>query len=279
MTWVRRGVGPISALALAASLLLARVHPFGDAGLYGAKAAQAPQPPQASLMDHSSIPPAARGILIAKCADCHSTQTHTPFYGHFAPISWLLERDIVEARKHMNLSQWDTYSADQQQTLIAKIVQQTKSHEMPLPQYRMIHWNSRITNSDIQTFTQWAHNPPLAAADTTAPADSTAATASDGDATRGQAVFEKRCTGCHALDTNREGPRLQGVYGRAAGSVPGFPYSGALRQAHVVWNDQSLEKWLTDPDSFIAATNMDFRVVKPQERKDLISFLQHAGGK
>ena len=68
--------------------------------------------------------------------------TRTPFYGHFAPISWLLERDILEGRDHMNLSTWDTYSADQQETFKAKIVQETKSHEMPLPQYRIIHWNS-----------------------------------------------------------------------------------------------------------------------------------------
>jgi hypothetical protein len=39
------------------------------------------------------------------------------YYGHFAPASWLMERDIVEARKAMNLSLWDSYSADQQQTL------------------------------------------------------------------------------------------------------------------------------------------------------------------
>jgi cytochrome c len=96
---------------------------------------------------------------------------------------------------------------------------------------------------------------------------------------RGQAVFEKRCTGCHALTTEREGPRLQGVFGRTVGAVPGFPYSHALREAHTVWNAESLDKWLTEPDSFLAGSNMDFRVPKPQERRDLIAFLAKSSGK
>ena len=46
--------------------------------------------------------------------------------------------------------------------------------------------------------------------------------ADDGEA--GKQLFEKRCTGCHALDRNKEGPRLGGVYGRPAGTAPSFNY-------------------------------------------------------
>ena len=85
MRWIR-GVGLISAL-VAASFLLAYVPPFGDAGLYGAKAAHAPIPEDA-------LPSDTRTILVAKCGDCDSTQTHTPVYGRFAPISWFVERGV-----------------------------------------------------------------------------------------------------------------------------------------------------------------------------------------
>jgi cytochrome c len=263
--WIR-GVGAISALAVAASFLLAHVHPFGDAGLYGTKAAQATIPEQAS------IPPEARAILTTKCADCHSSQTRAPIYGHFAPISWLMERDIVEGRKHMNLSQWNSYSADQQQTFAAKIVQETKSHDMPLLQYQMIHWDTRITDSDVRVFSEWAHG-------SSTPADSTMQATVDGDPARGAALFEKRCTGCHSLTTNRKGPILHGVYGRITGSVSAFPYSAALKDAHVEWNDQSLDKWLADPDAFLPGNNMDFLVARPQERKDLIAYFKQSAGK
>jgi len=256
----RSRAGSIAVLALTASLLLARVHPFGDAGLYTAHAAEAPIP------EHASIPSEARAILAAKCADCHSDQTYAPVYGHLAPISWLLERDIVDGRKHMDLSQWDTYSPDQQQTFAAKIVQETKSRDMPLIQYRMIHWSSRITAADLQTLTQWSHG--MSATDITTQATTA------GDPVRGKALFEKRCTGCHALTQSHEGPRLLGVYGRTTGSVPGFPYSDVLKNANIVWNEQSLDKWLTDPDAFLPGNNMDFLLARPQERKDIISYFK-----
>jgi cytochrome c len=265
MRWVR-GVGSISALAVAASLLLAHVHVFGDAGLFGAQAAQAPIP------EHSTISPDARAILTTKCVDCHTMQTRAPIYSRFAPISWLMERDIVEGRKHMNLSQWDSYSPDQQQTFAAKIVQETKSHDMPLLQYRMIHWDTRITDADVRVFSQWAHGSSTLA-------DPTIQATADGDPARGAALFDKRCTGCHSLTTNREGPILQGVYGRTTGFVPAFPYSAALKDAHIAWNDQTLDNWLTDPDAFLPGNNMDFLVARPQERKDLIAFFKKSAGK
>jgi cytochrome c len=257
----------VTASVFAVSLLLARVHPFGDAGLFGAPSARP------SIPDGTGIPADVRAILTTKCADCHSAQTHSRIYGHFAPISWLMERDVLQGRKHMNLSQWDSYSPDQRPIFKAMIVQQTKSHDMPLLQYRMIHWSASITPTDIQALTQWAHNPATGAA------DSAMADASNGDPVRGAALFEKRCTGCHALTQNHEGPQLKGVYGRTTGSVPGFPYSDALKKANVTWNDQSLEKWLTDPDAFLPGNNMDFLVAKPQERADLIAYFKKSAGK
>jgi len=100
-----------------------------------------------------------------------------------------------------------------------------------------------------------------------------------GDPAKGKQVFEKRCTGCHALEQNREGPRLQGVFGRTSGEVPGFPYSLALIKAHIVWNESSLEQWLTDPDALVPGNNMEFHVPNAQERSDLVSFLHQNSGK
>jgi cytochrome c len=95
-----------------------------------------------------------------------------------------------------------------------------------------------------------------------------------GDPVRGQQIFEKRCTGCHALEQNREGPRLHGVFGRTSGTVPGYPYSPELVKAAIVWDESSLEQWLSGPDILVPGTNMDFHVPKPEERRDLISFLK-----
>jgi cytochrome c len=224
-------------------------------------------------MEHAPVSPEVRAILSAKCADCHSAGAPAPLYGRFAPVSWLMERDIVEARDAMNLSLWEKYSADQQEVLKAEIVSQAKAGTMPPVQYGVVHWKAVITDADVQVLTEWARGEPLRVS------DSMGQVLTEGDALRGKDVFEKRCTGCHAMEQDREGPRLRGVFGRTSGTVAGFDYSPALKKAQVVWNDNTLERWLADPDALVPGNNMEFHVAKPQERRDLIRFLKQSAGR
>ena len=97
----------------------------------------------------------------------------------------------------------------------------------------------------------------------------------DGQSTQdGQALFQKRCTGCHALDADHEGPRLRGVVGRAAGTVKTFQYSEALKNAKYIWDETKLDKWLTDTESVVPDNDMSFRVPKQEERAAIISYLK-----
>jgi cytochrome c len=98
--------------------------------------------------------------------------------------------------------------------------------------------------------------------------------AAAGDAMRGQALYESRCTACHSLDHSRIGPASRGVYGRQSAQVEGFDYSPALKGAHVVWDAKSLDRWLTDPEAFIPGQKMGYMVQDPQDRADLIAFLE-----
>jgi cytochrome c len=99
------------------------------------------------------------------------------------------------------------------------------------------------------------------------------------DPANGKLLFEKRCTGCHSLNAEKEGPHLGNVFGRAAGTVPNFKYSDALKSAHVTWDEPSLDKWLTNPDSLIPDNDMAFHVPKAEERADIIRFLRESAGK
>jgi cytochrome c len=94
------------------------------------------------------------------------------------------------------------------------------------------------------------------------------------DPARGKAIFEKRCTGCHAMDVDHEGPRLAGVFGRKAGTVPGFDYSNGLKKSGVTWDEVTLKRWLTNPDLMVPDTTMDFLIPKAKERADVIAYLQ-----
>ncbi len=92
-------------------------------------------------------------------------------------------------------------------------------------------------------------------------------------------LFERRCAGCHALDKDKEGPRLRGVYGRVSGSVPSFSYSDGLKKAAITWDDQSLERWLTNPEAVVSDTDMAFHVKEAEERKAIIEYLKSLSGR
>ena len=94
------------------------------------------------------------------------------------------------------------------------------------------------------------------------------------DPTQGQRLFERRCTGCHRLDELRSGPRLRGVFGRAAGADPGFPYSSALKSSGLTWNEATLDRWLTDPEALVPDTDMAFRMSDAGERAEIIAYLK-----
>src|SRR4051812_14682819 len=85
---------------------------------------------------------------------------------------------------------------------------------------------------------------------------------------------------CHSLEAekNMTGPSLSGVWGRKAGTAPSFTrYSDALKSSGMVWNDQTLDRWLADPQHVIPGNTMTFRgVADPQQRADLLAYLKQA---
>lgn len=98
----------------------------------------------------------------------------------------------------------------------------------------------------------------------------------EGDATRGKAIYE-RCQACHSLERNRSGPKHCGIFGREAGGVNGYRYSRALSGSGIVWDRESLDRFLENPLKAVPGTRMGYAGVKdPQERADLIAFLTAA---
>lgn len=99
-----------------------------------------------------------------------------------------------------------------------------------------------------------------------------------GDATAGEQVFRRLCTACHiptATGPRRLGPPLFGVVGRHSGSIPGFTYSQANRNANVTWTPEVLFEYLRNPRAFIVGTTMSFAGIRDdQERANVIAYLQ-----
>lgn len=98
-----------------------------------------------------------------------------------------------------------------------------------------------------------------------------------GDATRGANAFQA-CASCHSVKPGEQltGPSLAQIWNHEAGTVPGFTrYSEAMRKTKVVWNAETLDRWLTDPGAFITGTSMTFPGLRePAARQDVIAYLK-----
>lgn len=94
---------------------------------------------------------------------------------------------------------------------------------------------------------------------------------------RGEQVYE-RCVACHSIEGNRTGPQHCGLFGRRAGTAPGFDgYSQAMRDSKIVWNERTLDAFLQDPTKTVAGTTMGYAGVKDaRDRADLIAWLREA---
>jgi cytochrome c len=114
-----------------------------------------------------------------------------------------------------------------------------------------------------------------AAASLPAAADTT------GNADAGRAVFDRHCKSCHQIGegaAHRTGPLLNGVFGRAAGSVEGFGFSPAMTHAGaegLTWDHETLAAFLESPRALVTGTRMNFRGLKDAgQRADLVAFLR-----
>ena len=100
-----------------------------------------------------------------------------------------------------------------------------------------------------------------------------------GDVENGSKIFAK-CKACHTItpDKHRIGPSLADVIGRTAGTAPGYKYSKAMKAygaSGIVWNEQTLDTYLTNPRQIVKGTKMTFPGLKTSEqRADLITYLK-----
>lgn len=91
---------------------------------------------------------------------------------------------------------------------------------------------------------------------------------------RGQNLFRAKCAACHSIGCNRNGPKLEGLVGRQAGSVVGFKYySEELKRSGIVWSEKTIDEYIADPAKMIPGTSMAgaLRVESATERREIIA--------
>ncbi len=97
----------------------------------------------------------------------------------------------------------------------------------------------------------------------------------------GERQFARKCSVCHTLnpdDANRAGPTLHKIFGRKIGTLPGYPYSKALKSLDIVWSAETIDKLFDlGPDKFTPGSKMPLQRITEKEKRDaLINFLRRA---
>src|SRR5262245_10151907 len=94
----------------------------------------------------------------------------------------------------------------------------------------------------------------------------------------GQLAFNNACRTCHTLreGDNRLGPHLHGIVGRKAGSIPNFGYSSAMKDAGVVWDKATLDRFIANPDQVVSGHKMKpyGGIASADDRAKIIAFLE-----
>lgn len=95
-------------------------------------------------------------LIERSCYDCHSNESHWPWYARVAPVSWLIVHDVKEAREEFNFSEWENLSELQQKSMRLQIWRQVEGEHMPLPKYLWLHGDARLSDEDRDLFRSWA---------------------------------------------------------------------------------------------------------------------------
>mgnify|MGYP001430151051 FL=1 len=111
-------------------------------------------PPVQSDID---APSDVKAILKKACYDCHSNETNWVWYTKVAPMSFLAVKDVNDGRKHLNFSEWGSYT-NKTEKMMDEIWEEVREEKMPPWQYRIVHSEAKLTQEEKNILRNWAVN-------------------------------------------------------------------------------------------------------------------------
>lgn len=110
---------------------------------------------KADIVPHFNVPATIAGILHKSCYDCHSNNTHYPWYANVQPIGWLLASHVKDGKEELNLNEYATYSKRRQLSKMKSIQNSIKDGSMPLSSYTLLHSNAELSENSKALLIQW----------------------------------------------------------------------------------------------------------------------------
>jgi hypothetical protein len=103
------------------------------------------------------VPAEVQTILAKSCNDCHSNNTHYPWYNNIQPVAWWLNNHVLDGKRHLNFSEFTTMRVARQYKRMNDCIETIKKNEMPLDSYTWIHKDAILNDSEKQTLYAWCN--------------------------------------------------------------------------------------------------------------------------
>lgn len=116
---------------------------------------RAPADPFQALEASLQPGPEVAGMLRRACNDCHGIVREWPWYASVAPVSWLVARDVSEAKEHADFAHWAQYAPHTQAKLLGEMCEEVQKGAMPLQKYLWMHRDARLSPAEVQLFCAW----------------------------------------------------------------------------------------------------------------------------
>ena len=104
------------------------------------------------------VPANVAALLQRACYDCHSNNTRYPGYAAVQPVGWWLAWHVKDGKRHLNFSEFATYTPKRAKTKAGEIVDEVEQLKMPLKSYTWMHPEARLTPAEIKLIVAWAED-------------------------------------------------------------------------------------------------------------------------
>jgi dsDNA-binding SOS-regulon protein len=107
------------------------------------------------IFTQEQLPENVKQILQNACMDCHSNNTRYPFYDRIAPVSWMVNKHILEGKDELNFSEWGELDAYDKIGALEDIRQEVEQKTMPLKSYVVMHKEAKLSEEQVAELIAW----------------------------------------------------------------------------------------------------------------------------
>lgn len=107
------------------------------------------------ILKKEQVPENIQAIFQNACLDCHSNQTNYLWYHKIAPVSWMVNKHVLEGKDELNLSDWGTMDIYDKIGILEKICQEVERKKMPLKSYTSMHKKAKLTDKQVAELCEW----------------------------------------------------------------------------------------------------------------------------